>query len=121
MNPKQVLVVDDDCALARSLAAFVKTLGCEVTVASNGQEAVDHYRKNRFDLVLMDVSMPVMNGVESFLAIRSLQPDARVVLMTGLREPIVDMALEAGALALLQKPFLLSELLAPLGDILVAA
>jgi CheY-like chemotaxis protein len=56
--------------------------------------------------------MPVMNGVESFLAIRGLQPDSRVVLMTGFREPIVDIALEAGALALLQKPFQLSELMA---------
>jgi len=65
--------------------------------------------------------MPVMNGVASFLAIRGLRPDARVVLMTGLREPIVDIALEAGALALLQKPFHLSELMALLEGFEVAA
>jgi DNA-binding response OmpR family regulator len=112
MKPRQVLVVDDDRDLSRSLAGFIEMHGFAVTVASNGQEAVGYHRKERFDITFMDVSMPVMNGVESFLAIRGLQPDARVVLMTGFREPIVDVALEAGALALLQKPFQLSELLA---------
>jgi two-component system, NtrC family, response regulator HydG len=121
MKPRQVLVVDDDRDLARSLAGFVEMHGFEATVASNGQEAVEHHRKNRFDITFMDVSMPVMNGVESFLAIRGLQPDARVVLMTGFREPIVDIALEAGAVALLQKPFQLLELLAVLEGIELAA
>jgi two-component system, NtrC family, response regulator HydG len=120
MRPPQVLVVDDDRDLARSLAGFVEMHGFEATVASNGQEAVEHHRKNQFHITFMDVSMPVMNGVDSFLAIRGLQPDARVALMTGFREPIVDVALEAGAVALLQKPFQLSELLALLGIELAA-
>jgi CheY-like chemotaxis protein len=64
----------------------------------------------------MDVRMPVMNGVDSFFAIRALRPYAKVVLMTGYEESIVAKALAAGALGLLTKPFQIDDLLAKLSD-----
>jgi CheY-like chemotaxis protein len=110
----RILVVDDDEILAASLAAYFKMHGHEVTVAPNGLEAVNRFRERNFAIAFMDVDMPVMNGVDSFLAVRALRPDAKVVMMTGSAEPTVNRALESGALGLLHKPFPLSDLLANL-------
>jgi CheY-like chemotaxis protein len=112
----EVLIVDDDRDLADSLADFIEANGYKACVASNGQEAIERYREHDFDMAFMDVRMPVMNGVDSFLEIRRLRPDAKIVMMTGFREPIVEKALQGGAAGLLLKPFELSDLLKNLRD-----
>ena len=111
---KRVLIVDDDRELAKSLAHFVETNGHEATIASNGQEAIDCHRTTQYDVTVMDVQMPVMNGVDSFFEIRKLQSSANVILMTGRLEPIIQGALRSGAVGLLQKPFAYSVLLGAL-------
>jgi two-component system, NtrC family, response regulator HydG len=116
MRPAKVMIVDDDRDLAESLAEMLELQGHTVQVASNGQEAVDRHRKGEFDITFMDVRMPVMNGVDSFFAIRALRPNAKVVLMTGYEESMVAKALAAGALGLLTKPFQMDDLLTKLAD-----
>jgi two-component system, NtrC family, response regulator HydG len=116
MRPASVMIVDDDVDLAESLAEMLMLQGHTVQVASNGQEAVERHRKDDFDITFMDVRMPIMNGVDSFFAIRALRPHAKVVLMTGYEESIVAKALAAGALGLLTKPFRIEELLDKLAD-----
>jgi len=103
MARDQVLIVDDDLDLAESIADYVAMHGHAVTIASNGKEAVDRFRRSDFDIAFMDVRMPVMNGVDSFMEIRSFRP-----------EPIVQKALDSGAIGLLQKPFEATDLLANL-------
>lgn len=110
MRTARILIVDDDQELADSLADVVELSGYDVSVASDGKEAVELFRRQDFALVLTDVRMPIMNGVDCFFEIRRLKPDAQVILMTGLREALVERALQAGALHLLYKPFPLSEL-----------
>lgn len=112
MKRARILIVDDDRDLAESLADFVEMHGHEATIAGNGKEAVDQHAGNRFDITFMDVRMPVLNGIDSFFEIRKMKPTARIVLMTGFREPIVNKALQYGVVGLLLKPFPLSELLA---------
>ena len=112
MKQAHILIVDDDRDLVESLADFVEIFGHKATMAYNGQEAVDHHRKSRFDITFMDVRMPVMNGIDSFFEIRKLKPSAGIVLMTGFKEPNVNMALQHGAIGLLLKPFPVSEVLA---------
>jgi CheY-like chemotaxis protein len=116
MRSASVMIVDDDADLAESLAEMLVLQGHNVEVASNGQEAVERHRNDRFDITFMDVRMPVMNGVDSFFAIRAMRPEAKVVLMTGYAESIVAKALAAGALGLLTKPFKIEDLLAKLAD-----
>ena len=116
MRPASVMIVDDDVDLAESLAEMLQLQGHTVQVASNGQEAVERHRQGDFDITFMDVRMPIMNGVDSFFAIRALRPNAKVVLMTGYEESIVAKALAAGALGLLTKPFKIEELLDLLDD-----
>ncbi|MGH6932252.1 MAG: response regulator [Dongiaceae bacterium] len=111
------MIVDDDRDLAESLAELLEIHGYTVHIANNGQEAVERYRSDDFDLTFMDVRMPVMNGVDSFFEIRRLKPSARIVMMTGYKEPIVSKALENGAIGLLNKPFQLDDMLAQLESV----
>ena len=107
----RIMIVDDDQDLAESLADLLQVHGYDVDIAKDGQDALEHARTQDFDLTLMDVRMPVMNGVDSFLAIRKIKPQARIVMMTGFKEPIVERALSAGAEGPLHKPFSVDDLL----------
>jgi CheY-like chemotaxis protein len=109
-----VLIVDDDQALANTFAELLRGYGHNVSIASNGREAIDRACERDFDVTFMDVRMPVMNGVDSFLEIRRRKPLARVVMMTGFEEPIVAKALEAGVAGILRKPFRVRDMLAHL-------
>lgn len=111
-----VLVVDDDADVAESCAEILRAHDCKVEIARNGREAIDCFMRNRYDIAFMDVRMPVMNGVDSFLAIKKRNPDARVVLMTGYSEERTDEALAKGALAVLKKPVRLKQLVSFLVD-----
>ena len=117
----RVLIVDDNPALASTLAEYVETSGHEVTMASNGKEAVDCFRETDFDIAFMDIQMPVMNGIDSFYEIRKVRPGARVVLMTGTPEPTLQQVLKSGALGLLRKPFETPALLALLKGVVTPA
>jgi CheY-like chemotaxis protein len=108
----RVLIVDDDADLAESLAEVLLDHGCDVSVADHGQEAVERACAQEFDIIFMDVRMPVMNGVDSFFAIRSIKPQARIVMMTGFKEKFVERAIQAGAEGPLYKPFAIEEMLA---------
>jgi two-component system response regulator (stage 0 sporulation protein F) len=108
----RVLIVDDDADLAESLAEILLDHGCVVSLAEHGQEAVERARAQQFDIIFMDVRMPVMNGVDAFFAIRALRPRARVVMMTGFKETFVERAIQAGAEGPLHKPFAVDEMLA---------
>jgi two-component system, NtrC family, response regulator HydG len=101
----RIMIVDDDQDLAESLADLLQVHGFDVDIAKDGQDALEHARTQDFDITLMDVRMPVMNGVDSFLAIRKIKPQARIVMMTGFKEPILAKATAAGAEGPLQKPF----------------
>src|SRR5215831_12997684 len=105
MPSLSVMIVDDDRDLAEGLAELLEIHGYTVAVAGNGREAVERFRDQDYDMTFMDVRMPVMNGVDSFFEIRKIKPEAKIVLMTGFKEPIVSRALENGALGLLNKPF----------------
>jgi DNA-binding response OmpR family regulator len=103
MQRMKVMLVDDDRDWVESMADLFEAYGYEVEVALDGGAALRRFRERDYDIAFMDVRMPVMNGVDSFLAIRQEKPAAKVVMMTGLRGSAAK-ALEAGALGLLEKP-----------------
>jgi two-component system chemotaxis response regulator CheY len=111
MSSLNILVVDDNPDLAESIGEALGLAGHNVRLASNGAEAVARFSEMKYDLCFIDVRMPVMNGVDCFFAVRERHPDARIVLMTGFKEPAVERALSAGALALLHKPFRMEEVI----------
>jgi two-component system, NtrC family, response regulator HydG len=114
MKPfRRIIIVDDDRDLAESLAEVLEMRGFEVELAHSGEEGVVKYRKHPFDLVVMDVQMPGMNGLDAFLEMRKCNPAAQVMMMTGFSvEKVLSDALAHGAVGVLHKPFAVADLLA---------
>jgi two-component system, NtrC family, response regulator HydG len=105
MRSLSILVVDDDRDNANSLGELFEMDGHRAEVVYTGREAVFAYLKNDFDVAFVDVMMPGMNGVESFMEIRKLRPQANVYMMSGYSvEELLKQALAQGALGLLHKP-----------------
>lgn len=110
-----VLVVDDEASLLMTLAANLELEGFEVMEAANARSALEIVAAQPVDLVLTDVRMPGMSGVELFRELRLLKPDLPVVLMTAFAaEGLVEQALSQGAFTLLSKPFAIERMVSTL-------
>lgn len=100
-----VLLVEDDESLKDIISLILRELGFEVTLAANGQLALDLISKQKFTLIISDIQMPQLNGVDMLEAIRKRGLNTPVILMTGYSD-FLDVNLERrGAAALLEKPF----------------
>jgi CheY-like chemotaxis protein len=114
----RILVVDDDEDNARSLGELFEMEGHDVHVVHSGEAAIEAWKFGAFDVGFMDVMMPGKNGVESFLEIKKLRPDARVYMMTGYSvEQLLQQAIEHGAMGVLSKPIDINKVLVVLNDI----
>lgn len=101
----RILIVDDDRRMAKTLVDILVVKGYEAEAAHSGPEALDKVDKGRFDCLITDIKMPQMNGVELYRAIKDMQPDLPVVLMTAYAtDNLVQEGLEEGAIATLTKP-----------------
>jgi len=101
----RILLVDDDLAVLKAYERALTRSGWAVQAAADGDAAVEHLRKTRFDAIVSDVSMPKMSGLEFLRAVREHDLDVPVILMTG--EPDIDSAMRAveyGAFRYLLKP-----------------
>jgi len=113
----RVLIVDDDQDHAESLADVLDMRGHQTELAFSGEEALELVRARDFDFVLLDVKLPGINGVDTFLELKTIRPGAKVMMMTGFSvEQLVAQAIEAGALGVLYKPFATVKLLETLSE-----
>ncbi len=111
----KILVVDDEASMRVTLAANLELEGFDVVEAKSGTEALAILEKNTFDVLLSDVRMPGMNGVELFRKARERRPDLPVVLMTAFAvEGLIDEAIQEGVYTILPKPFDLERVVASL-------
>lgn len=102
----RILIVDDEGSLLLTLVANLELEGFDVVGAADASSALRLIADQDFDLVLTDIRMPDMNGVDLFRAIRSLRPQMPVILMTAFAaEALIDQAVQEGAFAVLPKPF----------------
>ncbi len=112
MSSARILVVDDDPQIRRVLRTALVAQGYEVFDARNGEEALETVRDERLDLVILDINMPGMSGLETCRTMRSAS-DISIIMLT-VRDTEADKveALDAGADDYMTKPFSSPELLA---------
>lgn len=79
----QILIVDDEASIRLTLSALLKRAGFDVTPAENGAEAVALLERQAFDLMLVDLKMPGMDGMQVVAAARKRQPDLAIIVLTG--------------------------------------
>jgi CheY-like chemotaxis protein len=107
-----ILVADDNEDLLDTFAMILKRRGFSVETADNGAAAVDKYKRRRFDVVLMDIVMPEMDGVEASRKIREMHPDTAIILMTGYSdEAQLKLAFDQGTRYIVQKPVKIEQLI----------
>lgn len=104
-----ILVVDDERVVRDMLSAVLVRFNYCVLVAANGIEGVELYREHakRIDIVLLDLAMPGLSGIEVLAQLRSLNPDVRVAILTGFSEDSPELA----DIELIYKPFRVNELI----------
>ncbi|RQV98921.1 response regulator [bacterium] len=106
MEQKNVLIVDDEKNIRLTLSQALSAIDLNPESAMNGEEALDKLQKKKYSLILLDLKMPGMDGMEVLRRVRTQRPDIKVIIITA--HGTVDSAVEAtklGAVDFIQKPF----------------
>ena len=105
MGKQRILICDDERGVRDSLKLILDT-EYQLIFATNGQEALETLKKEPVDLAILDVKMPLMNGMETLRGVKSLRPSPRVLIITGYESSdVASEAIQAGADDYLTKPF----------------
>ena len=100
-----IMIVDDNISLCKTMSLILSRKGYGVTVDNNGVEAIEEIKENSFDIIFMDIKMPIMHGVETYKRIKKIRDDVVVVMMTAYAvEDLVQEAIDEGAYEVLYKP-----------------
>jgi DNA-binding NtrC family response regulator len=111
-EPANILVVDDNSDLLNTFALILKRKGYLVDTAGDGVEALRKFNDHKFDVILMDVIMPKMNGIETLHKMKEINPKAKVILMTAYCEQSqLENVMNEGAYKALYKPINISNLM----------
>jgi DNA-binding NtrC family response regulator len=117
MDKDRVLLVDDEEEFVRALAKRLKARGLNVEVSGDGESALEKVKHSDFDVIVLDLAMPGMDGLETLKRLREVNPDLQVILLTG--HGTIKSGVEAmkeGATDFLEKPAEFPELLAKIRE-----
>jgi DNA-binding NtrC family response regulator len=110
MSQKSVLIADDERMIREYFGAVLSSYDMEVVAVANGAEAWKQLEERRFDLVISDIQMPIMGGIELLRSIRERSPEQAVILITGAApDEVVDEGTALGAF-FLRKPMSVAEI-----------
>ena len=104
--PSSILLVDDEKTMVKYLSRHLVKRGFDIRVAYNGSDALALIKKSDFDVVLLDVLMPGIDGIETLREIKAVRPDTEVIMLTG--HASVEAGIEGmklGAFNYIMKPF----------------
>ncbi|MEI6062730.1 MAG: response regulator [Bacteroidota bacterium] len=114
MKKLSILLAEDDAMIEKITTFYLRRNGHEVDVAKNGFEVLTWFKTKVYDLILMDINMPEMDGLEAVKKIRKMESDyiqkARTAIIALTTNPDKDECIDAGVDGYAQKPFVLSEL-----------
>mgnify|MGYP001236361701 FL=1 len=106
MATPKILIVDDAAFMRMRCSKFLIDQGYQVKEASNGVEALEHFKTYQPDAVLLDITMPQMDGLETLKKIMAMDPNARVAMVSAMgQQALVIEALKSGARDFVVKPF----------------
>lgn len=112
LTKTNILVVDDDFSIRETLKGVLEDKGYMVSAAEDGLAAIEMARKTHFDMAIIDVIMPEIDGFQTLDEIKKIDPETKVIMMTGHDvEHFVEKAISLGAFAHLSKPIDMVELL----------
>lgn len=119
MPKARILVIDDEEIVRISCERTLVPDGYEIDTAASGKEGLERLEKGEYDLVLVDLKMPGMSGIEFLVNIKSRRPEQKVMIMTGYDtvEHIVE-AISSGAAHYLEKPFTPDTLIERINEVL---
>lgn len=101
-----ILVVDDEEGIRKSLSSYLQMEGYTADTAGNGEEAIDKLKNAKFNIILLDINMPVMDGLEALQKIKAIDFSIQVIMMTAYSTFDKTMkSLEYGATDYILKPF----------------
>ena len=99
------MLVDDNISLTKTMSFILRRKGYTVVTSKSGMEAIERVKERSFDIVFMDIKMPLMNGVETYKEIKKIKPETVVIMMTAYSvEDLVQEALQEGAHGIIYKP-----------------
>jgi len=105
MEKPKILICEDEEGMREGLNLILRK-GYALSFAVNGQEAIDHVKAKKTDLVLLDIKMPKVSGLQALKEIKTISPDIKVIVVSGYgMADIVQEALELGACDYIVKPF----------------
>ncbi len=111
MPSRKILLIDDEIAIRQFMQEYFEDSGHFVDIAGDGLEGMEKFGKESYDLVVCDMMMPKMIGLEVLRRIKTTHPHQKIIMLTGVREEtMVAQAKELGCLHYLNKPFNLKEL-----------
>lgn len=115
----RILIVDDNESLRRTLSFILEREGYTVVTAQDGPEAIKLVEQQPFNVIFMDIKMPVMDGVQAYKEIKQIRPEAAVIMMTAYAvEDLVQDALKEGAFAVVYKPADLDQILTLINQVM---
>ncbi len=117
-----ILIVEDNPEVTRTLRQMLEGASHKVTAVTDGQEGIGKYQESKFDIVITDIGMPGLSGWEVSKAIKSYDPDARIIFITAWGTQLdPERIKESGASLVIQKPFEKSRILSAIENLLGSA
>ena len=117
-----ILIIDDDAAVSRTLSLILTRAGYQVSTVTSGRKGLELLSQGGFDLVLTDIIMPELDGIEAIRRIRTDHPDLRIIAMSGGgqidKADFLHMAEALGADRVLEKPVRSERLLELVGSVM---
>ena len=116
-----VLVVDDEMNLTLAMRRLLSAEGYRTETANSGEEALHKAKESHYDIVFLDVTMPGMNGLETFVKLGQAAPDSAVVMITGYGKTlkaVIEEARTLGVRAVIDKPFKINQITEAIREII---
>lgn len=120
LSTASILVVDDDESMRNLLQRMLERMGFTVVTAINGRDGIERFREHPVDVVVTDMMMPGIDGIDLIRTLRGKWPDVRIIAISGVDYPYLRMALSCGAKATLRKPVQSGQLVETVQRVLAA-